>query len=151
MKDMVSSGMGAVKMMGPDGCYEPAMLESAGEVGNGRFYATFAGLPVEELEKTERGKRFMKGTRSASAASRPSPTRPTGTTPAGWRWRPSRRAGRKDRDAIREAGVGIKDFDGTAGRWSFDANGDTTLRVMSGFVIEAGDWKFVDRLTVDKK
>jgi branched-chain amino acid transport system substrate-binding protein len=36
--------------------------------------------------------------------------------------------GKKDREAIRKAVVATKNFDkGVLGKWSFDANGDTTL------------------------
>jgi branched-chain amino acid transport system substrate-binding protein len=36
-----------------------------------------------------------------------------------------------------------KDFDGALGTWSFDANGDTTSKIMSGQTVENGDFKFV--------
>jgi hypothetical protein len=32
-----------------------------------------------------------------------------------------------------------KDFDGLNGKWSFDANGDTTMDVMSGFKVVKAD------------
>ena len=37
-----------------------------------------------------------------------------------------RRAGKKDREAILDACLAIKDFEGALGPWSFDENGDTT-------------------------
>ena len=50
-----------------------------------------------------------------------------------------RRAGVKDREAILQACLAIKDFDkGRSGTWSFDANGDTTLRTISGNVVRNG-------------
>jgi branched-chain amino acid transport system substrate-binding protein len=40
--------------------------------------------------------------------------------------------GTKDREAIREAVLKTKDFDkGALGKWSFDPDGDTTLRVLT--------------------
>jgi len=41
-------------------------------------------------------------------------------------------AGLKDRTAILEEVSKIKDFDGVSGIWSFDQNGDTTLKLISG-------------------
>jgi branched-chain amino acid transport system substrate-binding protein len=40
------------------------------------------------------------------------------------------RAGKKDREAIRSAVAATKDFDGALGKWNFDKNGDTSLKVM---------------------
>ena len=40
------------------------------------------------------------------------------------------RAGKKDREAIRAAVAVIRDMDGALGKWSFDANGDTSLKLM---------------------
>lgn len=44
------------------------------------------------------------------------------------------RAGAKadDRSTVRDLVMGTKDFDGVAGRWSFDENGDISLQRMSG-------------------
>jgi branched-chain amino acid transport system substrate-binding protein len=57
-----------------------------------------------------------------------------------------RRAGVKDRAAILNAVAGIRDFEGGLGTWSFDENGDTTLRIMSGQVVRNGQFEFVSVL-----
>jgi branched-chain amino acid transport system substrate-binding protein len=57
-----------------------------------------------------------------------------------------RRAGRKDRDAIRAACLSIQNYDGALGRWSFDANGDTTDRTMGGYIVRDGEFRFVKAL-----
>ncbi len=58
-----------------------------------------------------------------------------------------RRAGVKNREAILQACLNIKDFDkGALGVWSFDANGDTTLRTISGNVVRNGRFEFVKLL-----
>ena len=49
------------------------------------------------------------------------------------------RAGVKDREKIRAAIAETKDFDGLNGKWSFDANGDTSMDVMSGFKVVKAD------------
>jgi len=50
-------------------------------------------------------------------------------------------AGKKDRAAIVQACLSIKDFQGALGKWSFDANGDTTLRTISGNVVRGGKFE----------
>jgi branched-chain amino acid transport system substrate-binding protein len=53
-----------------------------------------------------------------------------------------KKVGKKDREAIRQAVLATKDFDkGALGKWSFDANGDTTLQQITVSKIEKG--KFV--------
>jgi branched-chain amino acid transport system substrate-binding protein len=54
-----------------------------------------------------------------------------------------KRAGVKDRAKIIEAVATTKDFEGALGRWSFDANGDTTLTTMSGNTVKNGQFEFV--------
>ena len=49
-----------------------------------------------------------------------------------------KRAGKKDRAAITEAITGLRDFDGVLGKWSFDQNGDTSLKVMMVEIIKDG-------------
>jgi branched-chain amino acid transport system substrate-binding protein len=45
---------------------------------------------------------------------------------------------KKDRAAILDAVFATSDFDGVLGRWSFDANGDTSLTSMGGVQIKGG-------------
>ena len=42
--------------------------------------------------------------------------------------------------------MGTKDYDGVLGKWSFDANGDTTLTQFSGSTAKSGAWSFVKEL-----
>ena len=58
-----------------------------------------------------------------------------------------RRAGVKDRAAILQGLPGDQGFrQGALGTWSFDANGDTTLKTISGNIIHDGQFKFVKLL-----
>jgi branched-chain amino acid transport system substrate-binding protein len=50
---------------------------------------------------------------------------------------------KNDRDAIRDAVLNTKNFNGVLGTWSFDQNGDTTLTTLSGNVVKNGKWEFV--------
>jgi branched-chain amino acid transport system substrate-binding protein len=44
--------------------------------------------------------------------------------------------------------MGTKNYDGVLGKWSFDANGDTTLTQFSGAQAKSGSWTFVKELAV---
>jgi branched-chain amino acid transport system substrate-binding protein len=57
-----------------------------------------------------------------------------------------RRAATKDRTGVLQAVSQTKDFDGALGIWSFDANGDTTNRVMSINAVKDGKFIFVKRV-----
>jgi len=48
-----------------------------------------------------------------------------------------------DRAAINKAVFAIKDFDGVLGKWSFDANGDTTLTDMTIYQVKGGAYSAV--------
>lgn len=145
-KDMISVGL-RCPMMGPDGTFETAMIESAGKEAfeTAPFYATFGGLPIEEL-KDGRGPTFVKN--FAALYGKP----PTEAYAAyGYECGlvaldALRRAGKKDRDAVRVAGLATKDFVGTIGKWSFDANGDTDSKVMSGNTVKDGKFVFARKL-----
>ena len=140
-KDMIGSGM-RCSMMGPDGCYEQAMVNAVGmgefkkhpEV---KFYATYGGLPIEALAKDGgRGEQFVKEYEALYDA------KPTEAYSAyGYECTLAvlegmRRAGKKDRNAIREAVLGLRNFEGATGTWSFDEKGDTTNQTMSGNVVK---------------
>ena len=60
-----------------------------------------------------------------------------------------RRAGKKDRAAVRDALLATKDYEGVLGRWSFDANGDTTLTTMSGREVKGGKFDDANAATLE--
>ncbi|HTN77009.1 MAG TPA: branched-chain amino acid ABC transporter substrate-binding protein [Pirellulaceae bacterium] len=138
-KDMVAAGLDA-KIMGPDGCYESVFISSAGaENVNGRCYVTFGGLPPERLEKFNRDYKARFG------------HTPEGYAVYGYECgrvaiEAIRKAGKKDRQAIVDAALGLKDFEGALGKWSFDKNGDISLDMVSGFEVQNGEFKFVKLL-----
>ena len=143
-KDMVAAGLDC-KLMVPDACYEEAFIESAGPDNvNDRCYVTFGGLPPEEL--TGPGKDFV-DKYTARYGGKPEGYAIYGYESAKVALEAISSAGVKDRDAIRKAGLAIENFDkGALGTWSFDANGDTTLRTISGNIIRDGQFKFVKLL-----
>ncbi|HTU26805.1 MAG TPA: branched-chain amino acid ABC transporter substrate-binding protein [Pirellulales bacterium] len=140
-KDMVAAGL-TCKLMVPDACYEDAFIEAAGAANvNDRCYVTFGGLPTDELRGP--GHEFVE--RYQARFGRP----PEGYAIYGYEagkvaLAAIERAGKKDRAAIIAACLAIRDFDqGALGRWSFDANGDTTVKTISGNLVHDGRFQFV--------
>ena len=126
-KDLVSSGVKA-KLMLPDGCRENALIESAGADNlNDRTYVTFGGLPPSQLKG--RGQEFYENYKKKYHAE-PEAYAVYGYEAGRVVLEGIKRAGKKDRAAITDAIAGLKDFDGVLGKWSFDQNGDTSLKVM---------------------
>lgn len=143
VKDLRNSGS-KVKLMVPDGCFDSAFIQSAGAQNvNGSTYATFGGVPPEQL--TGRGQDFYVKYK-AKFGMEPESYGAYGYEAAAVSLEAIRRAGKKDRKAIVDALRGIRDFEGVLGTWSFDENGDTTLTVMSGNIVEDGKFKFLKLL-----
>ncbi len=136
-KDLVAGGA-KVKLMVPDGCREQALIESAGKDNlDDRTYVTFGGLPPSQLQG--RGKEFYENYKKKYNAE-PEAYAVYGYEAARVVLEGIKRAGKKDRAAITDAIANLRDFDGVLGKWSFDQNGDTSLKVMA--VEEVKDGKF---------
>ncbi len=142
-KDMREVGLDC-KMMVPEGCLEQAFIDAAGaESLNDRCYLTFPGAPYEHL--TETGKKFYDNYKKKYGIE-PEPYAIYGYECGKVALEAIRKAGKKDRAAIVAACLAIKDFDGALGKWSFDENGDTTLRRLSGHQVRNGKFEFVKML-----
>ena len=147
-KDMVKVGM-VCPMMGPDGCFEQAMADSASPetFEKAKFYATFGGLPIDALKKQEGlGAAFVKNYAEAYG-------KEPGEAYAAYGYdcglvvlAAIREAKKKDRNAIRLAALANHkkyknekgdsfSYRGATGYFSFDAQGDTTNQTMSGNVV----------------
>jgi branched-chain amino acid transport system substrate-binding protein len=139
VKDLRAAGFRG-RVLVPDGCVENAFIDSAGSANaEGVVHATFGGLPPDKL--AGRGAEFYRKYRERFGAE-PEVYAVYGYECALAALEAIRRAGRKDRAAILEAVARTRDFEGALGRWSFDENGDITLRTMSGFVVKDGGWSF---------
>lgn len=151
-KDMKSVGLDCPFMV-PDGCYEKAFIESAGaDVLNGRCYVTFGGLPPSELVKQGgKSKAFVEAYERKFGKMPDEAYAVYGYECALVALEAIRRAGEKNRQAITYAAHTIRNFQGALGTWSFDANGDTTLRVMSGSVVRDGQFQFETLLNIPPK
>ena len=120
---------------------EEAFIQSAGaENLNDRCFLTFGGLPPEKL--TGPGKDFVEKYQKRFGTF-PEAYAAYGYEAGNVALEAIRKAGRKDRAAIVEACLAIRDYEGVLGKWSFDANGDTTLRSMSGNTVRNGKFEFV--------
>ncbi len=143
VKDSTAVGL-TCKFMVPDGCFEEAFIKAAGaENCEGRVHVTFGGLPPEKL--TGKGKEFVDNY-VKKYGGMPEGYAVYGYEAAKVAIEAIARAGKKDRAAIRDAGFAIKDYEGALGKWSFDENGDTTLKTMSGQIIKGGKFEFVTLL-----
>jgi branched-chain amino acid transport system substrate-binding protein len=138
-KDMTSAGIPALLLV-PDGCKEQAFIDAAGAANlEDRCFVTFGGLPPDRL--TGKGGEFVASYR-----------RRYGEVPEGYAvygyeaaqvvLRAIRDAGAKQRRAITDAALAIRDFDGALGAWGFDANGDTTLDALTVSAVRGGKFEF---------
>lgn len=139
-KDLVSTGV-QTKLMVPDGCFETAFIEAAGaENLEGRTFITFGGVPPSKL--TGKGKDFYEAYKKRFGVE------PEGYSTYGYESakvaiEAIARAGKKDRTAIIAEIANTKNYSGALGTWSFDENGDTTLKTMSGNTVLGGQFEFV--------
>ncbi|HEY9596721.1 MAG TPA: branched-chain amino acid ABC transporter substrate-binding protein [Cyanophyceae cyanobacterium] len=147
IKDMRNVGMTAdkVKFMGPDGTFEKALIDAAGKDAEG-VYATFGGVPGKELKGE--GQKWYESYKKKYNAE-PEAYAAYGYESAKVIINAINKVCKNDRDAIRAAVLNTKDFNGVLGKWSFDANGDTTLKTLSGNVVKNGKWEFVTLLKAE--
>jgi branched-chain amino acid transport system substrate-binding protein len=127
-KDLRSVLGDNVKLMGPDGIYEQAFIDDAGDASEG-VYITFGGVGASKL--TGKGADWYQAYK-AKFGGEPEAYASYGYESAKVALDAITRAGTKDREAIRAAVMSTSNFNGVLGTWSFDANGDTTLTNMSG-------------------
>jgi branched-chain amino acid transport system substrate-binding protein len=138
-KDLVATGLRA-KLMLPDGCFEDAFIASAGaENVNDRAHITFGGVPPAKL--AGKGAEFVARYKQRYGKD-PEAYAIYGYAAARVALGALGKAGKKDREAIRQAVAGYSEADGVLGTWKFDENGDTSLKMMSGNTVKAGKFEF---------
>jgi branched-chain amino acid transport system substrate-binding protein len=133
-----------IKLMGPDGIYEQAFLDDAGDAAEG-VYITFGGVPPTKL--AGKGAEWYSSYRSKFNAE-PEAYAAYGYESMKVALEAIQRAGRKDRAAIRDAVFATRDYDGVLGKWSFDRNGDTSLTTMSGRQVKDGKFDDANAVTL---
>lgn len=147
LKDMISVGL-TCPMMAPDGCYENAMIESAGADAFEKlpFYVTFGGLTIDGLKADPEGSKFVRRYREKHGAEPEEGYAVYGYEAALAALEAIRKAGKKDRDAIRRQAFNVDLTNGPTGRLAFDENGDRKEGKMSGSTVRDGKFVFVKPL-----
>jgi len=144
VKDFVAVGATG-KIMVPDGCFEESFIQAAGPANaNDRVYVTFGGVPPDKL--TGQGAEFVKAYRGKFGAE-PEAYAVYGYIAAKVAIDAIKAAGVKDRAAISAAAAKVSYEDSALGKFSFTADGDTTMTTLSGNIIRGGKFEFVSILT----
>ena len=139
-KDLRAGGYEGMYMV-PDGCFVQAFIEAAGDSNlNGKTFITFGGLPPDQLTGT--GAKFRDAYR-LKYGSEMEAYAAYGYEAARVILQAIATAKTKDRAGVLAAVAATKDFDGVLGKWSFDSNGDTSSRVLSGQTVTDGKFAFV--------
>jgi branched-chain amino acid transport system substrate-binding protein len=146
-----------VKMMSDDAMYTEGVPQATGpDLINGNLYVTFASPALDQLP-TKVGQDFYKNYKAKYNAD-----------PIGWslysynavlvildsikRAQPKLDAAKtvdEKRAAIIEAMAATKDLPGVSGPITFDANGDPTSYVMSGFLYKDGKYQWQENISGD--
>jgi len=136
-----------IKFMGPDGINCSEFLKQAGPAGEG-VYSTFGGVPPEKY--TGKSADWLKAYDAKYSNKSPNAYAIYGYEAAKVVLAAISKAGDKadDRATVLANVMGTKDYEGVLGKWSFDANGDTTLTQFSGSVAKSGAWAFEKELAV---
>jgi len=146
-----------VKMMSDDAMYTEGVPQATGpDLINGNLYVTFASPALDQLP-TKVGQDFYKNYKAKYNAD-----------PIGWslyaynavlvmvdsikRAQPKLDAAKtvdEKRAAVLEAMAATKDLQGVSGPITFDANGDPTSYVMSGFLYKDGKYQWQENISGD--
>jgi branched-chain amino acid transport system substrate-binding protein len=137
-----------IKFMGPDGINCSEFLKQSGPAADKDVYSTFGGVPPEKY--TGKAADWLKAYNAKYSNNNPNPYAIYGYEAAKVVLAAIAAAGDKadDRATVLTNVMGTKNYDGVLGKWSFDANGDTTLTQFSGSIAKSGAWSFVKELAV---
>jgi branched-chain amino acid transport system substrate-binding protein len=145
IKDLRAAGFKGPVMV-PDGCYEQAFIKSAQQEDLVNVYATIGGTDPKMLTEGK-GAEFVKRYKEKYKKD-PEAYAIYGYEAAKVFLEAVKKVGKKDRDELLKACLATKDFaEGAVGKWSFDANGDTTLQQLTISKIEGGDFQPVKTIT----
>ncbi len=143
-KDL-KDAMPNVKLMGPDGIYEDAFIKAAGDAAEGT-YLTFGGTTADQYTgdaakfrddyKAKYNSDLEVYTIYGYEAANVLIASIKAASQAGAKTVADLRKGTLDQMSK------VKDFKGVLGTWSFDANGDTSLKVFSGTQVVSGKFVF---------
>jgi branched-chain amino acid transport system substrate-binding protein len=131
----------AAPLLLPDGCYERAFLDASGETALAAVpcFVTTGGVEAKSLNGA--GAEFVKRYK-AKYKKAPEDYAAYGYEAAAVVLAALAAVGKKDRAALLKEVARTKDFaKGVLGKWSFDADGDTTLQQITVSAVEKGEFK----------
>ncbi|MEA2697361.1 MAG: branched-chain amino acid transport system substrate-binding protein, partial [Myxococcales bacterium] len=146
-RDVLTAAGPQGRLLAPNGCFQTTFIKAAGaDVLNERAFVTFGGLPPDQL--TGGGAAFVAAYRQRFKIE-PEGYSVNGYVVAQVALKALAKAGRKNREAVRQAMVGSGQVDGALGTWQFDANGDTSLATISVSTVKDGRFQFVTAVNQD--
>lgn len=144
LKQMRDLGITA-KFMGPAALVDTSFISQAGPAAEGAFL-TFAGLPADH-SSAELGQKFYRDYQ-ARFNEAPEAFAQYGYDAGRAIIEAIRRAPTLDRAGVLQGLHATPSFEGPNGVYTFDAHGDSSMRVVSGNVVENGVFKFIQALNV---
>jgi branched-chain amino acid transport system substrate-binding protein len=146
-KDMRNEGL-TCPLLVPDGCYELAFINSAGEENLKNCYVTMGGIDASAL--TGPGAEFVRKYKEKYSKD-PEAYAVYGYEAAAVILSAIKEVGKKDREAIRKTTLDPKRVfeKGALGKWNFDENGDISIQNMTISKVEGGKFKPVK--IIDRK
>jgi branched-chain amino acid transport system substrate-binding protein len=145
-KAMKAAGFKGI-MMGPDGMYSADFLKEAGADAEGT-YLTFAGLPTDQLDKVSPEGKVWHQDYLKEFGKEPGVYGAYGYEATLVMLKAIDNCVAKNdvtRKCVRDDVFATKDFKGILGvTWSFDANGDTSLKTMTHNQVVNGQFKFLE-------
>jgi branched-chain amino acid transport system substrate-binding protein len=128
-----------IVFMGADGIQCDETIKQMGAAGEG-VYATFGGVSVDKYTGVQAD--WLAKYKAKFAGATPEPYAIYGYEAANVMLKAIKEAN-GDRagmiDAVKKVGT---NYEGVLGKWSFDANGDTTNTAHTGVVVQGGKWVF---------
>lgn len=142
----IREAMGDVYMMGPDGILEDAFLEAAGSAAEGTLITFGGGDPENYSGTAATFKADYEAAYPGSSLQAYSIYGYEAMSVLAAAIETASKAGAKDVKELRAGTIKAlsetKDFPGVTGTFSFDANGDTSTKLFTGFAVEGGAFKF---------
>jgi len=136
----------SIAFMGPDGIFEADFIERAGVQNAEGLLLTAVGVPPDQFD-TPQVVSFLKKYKKAYN-SEPDVFGALAYEATKVIFAAVGRAGSLDRVAILDEARKTRNYPGLFGTWSFDQNGDTDQKLMSGSVVKGGEFTFLSVLEV---
>lgn len=135
-----------VKLMGPDGILEDAFITAAGSAAEGTYITFGGGDPANYTGTAATFKADYEKAYPGSNLQAYSIYGYEATNVLAAAIEKASKAGAKDVKALRAGTItalaATKDFAGVTGTFSFDAAGDTSTKLFTGFAVESGKFVF---------